>query len=83
VLTPAGPGSDARGLHAEYWINPHFAGEPSLVRIDRQVALNLGFFNYPGLNASLVPPPLEFNNIMSSPSPGRSRCSWSPSPSLA
>src|SRR5947209_5050356 len=66
VLTPASSGSDVRGLHAEYWTNPHFAGEPSLVRTDRQVALNLGFFNYPGFNASLLPQtPLEFNNIMS------------------
>src|SRR5256884_540778 len=66
VLTPAGSGSGVRGLHAEYWTNPHFAGEPSLVRTDWQVALNLGFFNYPGFNASLLPQtPLEFNNIMS------------------
>ena len=55
-----------RGLHAEYWTNTRFAGEPGQVRTDRQVALNLGFFNYPGFNASSLPPtPLEFNNIMS------------------
>lgn len=66
VLTSAGAGAEARGLHAEYWANPHFAGEPGLVRTDRQVALNLGFFNYPGFNASSLPPtPLEFNNSLS------------------
>ncbi|TMC89943.1 MAG: beta-glucosidase [Chloroflexi bacterium] len=65
VLTPAGSGSGVRGLHAEYWTNTRFAGEPSLVRTDRQVALNLGFFNYPGFNACLISTPLEFNNIMS------------------
>src|SRR5438270_7274886 len=65
VLTPAGSGSDVRGLHAEYWTNTRFAGEPSLVRTDRQVALNFAFFNYPGFNACLISTPLEFNNIMS------------------
>jgi len=65
VLTPAGSGSDIRGLHAEYWTNTRFEGEPRLVRTDRQVALNLGFFNFPGFNACAISTPLEFNNIMS------------------
>ena len=46
VLTPAESGSRLHGLHAEYWTNTHFEGEPSLVRTDGQVGLNLGFFNF-------------------------------------
>jgi beta-glucosidase len=66
VLTPAGFGAGIRGLHAEYWANTRFAGEPDLVRTDRQVALNYGFFNYPGFNASSLPPtPVKFNNSLS------------------
>jgi beta-glucosidase len=66
VLTPAGSGQHARGLHAEYWTNTHFEGEPRLVRIDRLVALNLGFFNFGGMNASSLPPtPEEFNYAIS------------------
>ena len=52
VLTPAGSGPEVHGLHAEYWTNTRFEGEPHLVRTDRQVALNLGFFNYSIFNAS-------------------------------
>jgi beta-glucosidase len=59
VLTPSGSGSHVRGLHAEYWTNTHFEGEAQWVRIDRQVALNLGFFNF--MNASSVMTPEEFN----------------------
>ncbi len=65
VLTPADSGSDVRGLHAEYWTNARFEGEPRLVRTDRQVSLNLGFFNFPGFNASSISTPLEFNNVVS------------------
>jgi len=65
VLTPAGSGSNIRGLHAEYWTNTSFEGVPKLVRTDRQVALNLGFFNFPGFNACATSTPLEFNNRMS------------------
>jgi beta-glucosidase len=65
VLTPAGSGSDARGLRAEYWANTRFEGEPKLVRTDRQVALNLGFFNYSMFNASSLKTPEEFNNAIS------------------
>lgn len=66
VLTPTDPANLAHGLHAEYWTNPHFEGEPSLTRIDRQAALNLGFFNFGGLNASSLPPtPEDLNNAMS------------------
>src|SRR6266700_6047660 len=44
VLTPAVSSPQVHGLHAEYWTNTRFEGEPRLVRTDRQVALNLGFF---------------------------------------
>lgn len=40
------------GLRGEYWDNPRFEGDPLLTRIDPQVDLNLGFFNFPGFNAS-------------------------------
>jgi beta-glucosidase len=65
VLTPAGSGPQAHGLHAEYWTNTRFEGEPRLVRTDRQVALNLGFFNYSIFNASSLRTPEEFNNALS------------------
>jgi beta-glucosidase len=59
VLTPVGSDPHGRGLFAEYWTNTHFEGEPQLIRIDRQVALNLGFFNF--MNASSLMTPDEFN----------------------
>jgi beta-glucosidase len=65
VLTPAGSGSEVHGLHAEYWTNTRFEGVPRLVRTDRQVALNLGFFNYSIFNASSLKTPEEFNNAIS------------------
>jgi beta-glucosidase len=65
ILTPAGSGPQVHGLHAEYWTNTRFEGEPGLVRTDRQVALNLGFFNYSIFNASSLRTPEEFNNAIS------------------
>ena len=66
VLTPTGTFPQARGLQAEYWTNPRFEGEPSLVRIDRQVGLNLGLFNFAMANATSLPQlPEDFNNAMS------------------
>jgi beta-glucosidase len=65
VLTPANSGSEVHGLRAEYWTNTRFEGEPKLVRTDRQVALNLGFFNYSMFNASSLKTPEEFNNAIS------------------
>ncbi len=66
VLTATDSNTQLHGLHAQYWTNPRFEGEPRLVRIDRQVALNLGFFNFGGLNASSLPPiPEDLNNAMS------------------
>src|SRR5712691_4854671 len=65
ILTPAGSGPQVHGLHAKYWTNTRFEGEPKLVRTDRQVALNLGFFNYSIFNASSLRTPEEFNNAIS------------------
>jgi beta-glucosidase len=65
VLTPAGSGPEVRGLDAQYWTNTRFEGEPGLVRTDRQVALNLGLFNYSLFNASALTTPQEFNNAIS------------------
>ena len=65
VLTPTGSSPEVHGLHAEYWTNTRFEGEPKLVRTDRQVALNLGFFNYSIFNASSLRTPEEFNNAIS------------------
>src|SRR2546421_12201121 len=65
VLTPAGSGPEVHGLYAEYWTNTRFEGEPRLVRTDRQVALNLGFFNFGLFNASSLKTPEEFNNAIS------------------
>jgi len=63
VLTLPGTGSLVRGLYVEYWTNTSFKGEPQLVRIDRQVNLNLGFFNF--MNGSSVTTPQEFNYAIS------------------
>ncbi len=65
VLTAAGSNPEVHGLHAQYWTNAHFEGEPHLVRIDRQAALNLGFFNYALFNASQVTTPEALNNAIS------------------
>jgi beta-glucosidase len=65
VLTPTDSGSEVQGLHAEYWTNTRFEGEPTLVRIDRQVDLNLGFFNYSIFNASSLTTPPELTNAIS------------------
>jgi len=65
-LTPPGASFEPHGLHAEYWTNPRFEGEPRLVRTDRQVGLNLGLFNFLILNASSLPQvPEDLNNTMS------------------
>ncbi len=56
------------GLHAEYWTNTDFGGDPFTVRTDTQLDLNLGFFNFPGFNAHsgrYVPLPGELNGQIS------------------
>jgi beta-glucosidase len=65
VLTPTDSGSEVHGLHAAYWTNTRFEDEPTLVRIDRQVDLNLGFFNYSNFNASSLTTPPELTNAIS------------------
>ena len=40
------------GLRAQYWTNPSFSGDPFLQRVDPQIDLNLGFFNFEGFNAA-------------------------------
>ncbi len=66
VLRPSGTPPQAHGLQAEYWTNQRFEGEPGLVRVDRQVGLNLGLFNFAMANASSLPLlPEVFNNAMS------------------
>ncbi len=65
VLALTDSGSEVHGLHAEYWTNTRFEGEPTLVRIDRQVDLNLGFFDYSSFNASSLTTPPELNNAIS------------------
>lgn len=54
VLRPADGAVDADevGLRAEYWANPDFAGEPSVVRTDPRAELYRGFAALPGLDAS-------------------------------
>lgn len=44
-------GEDRPGVQAELWSNTDFIGAPTAVRILPQVALNLGFFNFPGFGA--------------------------------
>ncbi|MFT4219713.1 MAG: glycoside hydrolase family 3 C-terminal domain-containing protein [Microbacterium sp.] len=40
-----------RGLHADFWTNTDFAGDPFLTRVEAPIELNLGFHNFPGFNA--------------------------------
>ncbi|MFT4307587.1 MAG: glycoside hydrolase family 3 C-terminal domain-containing protein [Microbacterium sp.] len=40
-----------QGLHAQFWTNTDFDGEPFLSRTEGAIELNLGFHNYPGFNA--------------------------------
>jgi beta-glucosidase len=54
VLRPADSAVDADevGLRAEYWANPDFAGEPSVIRTDLRAEIYRGFAALPGLDAS-------------------------------
>ncbi|MFC4402256.1 beta-glucosidase [Gracilibacillus xinjiangensis] len=68
LLSPVNGEDNKYGLTAEYWSNTNFEGEPSLIRTDNQVNLNLGFYNYEGFNAQspkLETTPGEFNSEMS------------------
>ncbi len=56
------------GLKAEYWTNKNFEGNPSHERTDRQVNMNLGFYNYEGFNSQspkLDKLPTNLNGMMS------------------
>lgn len=44
-------GEETHGLKAEFWTNTDFHGDPFAVRTVPQVALNFGFFNFPGFGA--------------------------------
>ena len=44
-------GGERHGVQAEFWGNTDFIGAPAAVRTLPQVALNLGFFNFPGFGA--------------------------------
>lgn len=67
VLSSGGYGEKS-GLRAEYWTNNKMEGEPSLVRTDGQVNMNLGFYNFDGLNgqsSKLPATPGDLNGLMS------------------
>lgn len=46
-MTDAGP-----GLYTRFWSNPHLGGEACFECVMPQVALNGGFFNFPGFDAN-------------------------------
>jgi beta-glucosidase len=52
LFSTGGGAEEQRGLRAQYWTNPTFSGEVFLERVDPQIDLNLGFFNFEGFNAS-------------------------------
>jgi len=52
LFFPDGAEQEQRGLRARYWTNPTFSGDPYLDRVDPQIDLNLGFFNFEGFNAA-------------------------------
>jgi beta-glucosidase len=52
VLRPTGGAAGDRGLHAQYWGNLSFAGDPAIDETDPDVSVNFGFQNYPGFNAA-------------------------------
>jgi beta-glucosidase len=54
VLAPPGAAPGARGLRAEYWLDDGFDGPPDVTRVDAQVALAAGFFDYPSVSASSI-----------------------------
>ena len=61
LLTPSG--LEGAGLKGEYWTNTNFEGEPSLVRVDPQVNLNTGFYNFEGLSAQSPKLPVTPNHL--------------------
>lgn len=68
LMSPVDAEQNETGLTAEYWTNINLEGEPSLVRTDNQVNMNLGFYNFEGFNAQspkIPEVPTEFNSEMS------------------
>jgi beta-glucosidase len=52
VLRPTGGEPGDRGLHARFWGNTGFEGDPDLELIDPSVNVNWGFQNFGGFNAA-------------------------------
>jgi beta-glucosidase len=52
VLRPAGGAPGERGLHAQFWGNTGFQGDPGLELTDPNVNVNWGFQNFNGFNAA-------------------------------
>ncbi|WP_189030303.1 beta-glucosidase [Paenibacillus albidus] len=69
LLTPSGDSSTiGEGLTGEYFTNTKLEGEPAVVRTDKQVNMNLGFYNYEGFNSQspkLDSLPTSLNAMMS------------------
>jgi beta-glucosidase len=60
VLEPAGGEAGAHGLQGSYYLNTDFSGTPAVTRVDRQVAVMMGFMNF-GFAAQALPTlPSEF-----------------------
>lgn len=57
------PGTDRAGLRVSLWTNTDFWSDPHSVIEMPQVALNLGFFNYPGFGAASSRYPTIPNDI--------------------
>ncbi|KHL97086.1 glycoside hydrolase [Paenibacillus sp. IHB B 3415] len=69
LLAPSGDSSNiGDGLTGEYFTNTKLEGEPTVVRTDKQVNMNLGFYNYEGFNSQspkLDRLPTSLNAMMS------------------
>ncbi|MDL4840224.1 glycoside hydrolase family 3 N-terminal domain-containing protein [Aquibacillus rhizosphaerae] len=68
LLSPVDAKDNETGLTGEYWTNINWEGDPTLVRTENQVNMNLGFYNYEGLNGQspkLEKMPTDFNREMS------------------
>ncbi|MNW24979.1 Xylan 1,4-beta-xylosidase precursor [compost metagenome] len=79
LLHPAVPAEEAasvgydtytegeNGLRGEYWDNPNMEGSPGFVHTDKQVNMNLGFYNFDfnAISPKVDPIPTKFNSLMS------------------
>ncbi|WP_394483287.1 beta-glucosidase [Roseateles sp. LYH14W] len=57
------PDDSGYGLRAEFWANPDHLGDPHTTLTMPQVALNLGFFNFPGCSAASPKYPTFANEL--------------------